>query len=77
MPLQQRRRTGRAAVRFPGRQNERALARLGPVLPDLAKIRQMGEILMWVGDRFFAFGDGENWLQNSQKWAKFKNIGKK
>ena len=46
------------------------------MLPYLAKFRQMGEILRWVGDGFFAIGDGEICLQNSQKWAKFKNFVK-
>ena len=46
------------------------------MLPDLAKIRQMGEIQGYGGDGFFAIGDGEISLQNSQKWAKFKNIAK-
>ena len=29
------------------------------VFPDLAKFRQMGEILVSDGDEFFANGDGE------------------
>ena len=44
------------------------------VFPDLAKFRQMGEIQVLGGDGFFADGDGEIWLQNSQKWAKLDKL---
>ena len=47
-----------------------------PVFPDLAKIHQMGEIQVLGGDGFFADGDGEIWLQNSQKWAKLDKFAK-
>ena len=36
----------------------------------------MGEIQVLGGDGFFADGDGEIWLQNSQKWAKLDNFAK-
>ena len=44
------------------------------MFPDLAKFRQMGEIQVLGGDGFFADGDGEIWLQNSQKWAKLDKL---
>ena len=46
------------------------------MFPDLAKFRQMGEIQVLGGDGFFADGDGEIWLQNSQKWAKLDKFAK-
>ena len=50
--------------------------KLSAVFPVLAKFRQMGEIQVLGGDGFFADGDGEIWLQNSQKWAKLDNFAK-
>ena len=44
------------------------------MFPVLAKFRQMGEIQVLGGDGFFADGDGEIWLQNSQKWTKLDKL---